>query len=109
MKTATHGTHRRCRVLRRDEQETIIGRMSDEEHWQVYTCDRAVKARMLKLAEKHGLAVRRVDEYGIEVMVPKDWVKFRAPRVVSESQRERMRDLGKSHGFRVRREAGVPG
>lgn len=78
-------------TLPRNEQETIIGRTADEDHWVVYTCDRVVKRRMEQLARQQGLKVRRIDEDGIEVEVPVAWVKIRPLRQLSEAERERRR------------------
>ncbi len=65
-------------MTKRYEQETIITRAADEAHWQVYTCDGVMKRRMERLAREQGLEVRRVDRYGIEVEVPKDWLENQA-------------------------------
>ena len=90
-------------MTQRCEQETILSRMADEDRWQVYTCDRVVKARVLKLAERTGLAVRKVDDVGIVVLVPKEWVRIRAPRAVSEATRERARAMGRERAMARKR------
>lgn len=89
-------------MTKRYEQETIITRAADEAHWQVYTCDGVMKRRMERLAREQGLEVRRVDRYGIEVEVPKDWLKIKPPRVVSAQERERRRLQAKTRGLGVR-------
>ena len=81
----------RTKTLPRNEQETIIGRMADEDHWVVYTCDRVMKRRLERLAQQQGLEIRGVDEDGIEVEVPVAWVKIRPQRQLSDAERERCR------------------
>jgi hypothetical protein len=91
----------RTKTLPRNEQETIIGRMADEDHWVVYTCDRVMKRRMERLAQQQGLKVRRLDDHGIEIDVPVAWVKIRPLRQVSDTERERRRLQARERRFGV--------
>lgn len=79
------------KTLPKDERETIISRMDDEDAWNVYTCAIPMRDHMIALAKKHHLKLVEVDEYGIEVTVPKAWVSIRPPRRVSEEEREARR------------------
>ncbi len=79
------------RQLPFSEQETIVTRMEDEDHWTVYTCSNHMKPKLLAMAQEHDLTLRRIDEYGIEVDVPKGWLRIRPPTPRSERQREHSR------------------
>ena len=58
-----------ARKLSRAEQETVITRCADEDEWLVYTCDPAVKKRLIKLTTVLGISLSIVDEWGVQGQV----------------------------------------
>lgn len=75
-----------------DEQETTIGfypsAMDKMASW--YSSDPVIIRRMWKLYEEHPDEVELVndDKYGCEFRVPREWIKVRPKREVSEEQRQ---------------------
>lgn len=81
--------------LSRAEQETIITRSADESEWCVYTCDPAVKRRLLRIAKDYSLSVTELGMGGIEIHLPLSCVRIQYPYVCSEQEIERRRDHGR--------------
>lgn len=75
-----------------DEQETVIvfnpKQISDKA--TVYTCISSVASKILKLKDEHPDSVNILTEnkYGIEFEVPKDWIKIRPKKRMSDKQRQ---------------------
>ena len=84
-----------ARRLTRAEQETVITRCADEKEWLVYTCDPAVKRRLVKLTKTLGLSLTIVDEWGVEVRLPRSCVRFQEPQRLSAQEIERRREHGR--------------
>ncbi len=76
-----------ARRLSRAEQETIITRAADEKEWHVYSCDPAVKRRLVKLTTALGISLSIVDEWGVEARLPISCVRFMTPVFVSAQER----------------------
>lgn len=77
------------------EQETIINYNQAEDMASVYTFDPALIRKMDKLLNSHGAAsVLRKGEGWAEYLVPKKWIRVQAPAVLSDDQREAMRERG---------------
>ena len=77
-----------------DEQETIINidpkQISDKA--SVYTTIPSMLSRMWKLYEQHPDEVELIsdDKYGSEFKVPRDWVRIKPKRQMSEEQKQKM-------------------
>lgn len=94
-----------ARKLTLAEQETIITRAADEKEWLVYTCDPAVKKRLLKLTKTLGLSLTIVDEWGVEAKVPMSCVRFMTPVIVSAQERANQVARGRRLGAARKAEA----
>jgi hypothetical protein len=86
------------RGLSRAEQETVITRTADEKEWLVYTCDPAMKRRLVKLTKTLGLSLSIVDEWGVEVRLPVSCVRFQVPQRLSAQEIDRRREQGRRLG-----------
>lgn len=78
--------------LTRAEQETIVIFNEEESQASVYTYNRSLKKNLRELSEKfpQNVMLEREDGRGGETfLIPKKWVKVRAPRIVSEEEREK--------------------
>ena len=77
--------------LAKYEMETIYNYNQAEPLASCYTMDRALIRRLDALAEKHKeIIVVRADEGVREYTFPKKWIKVRAPKELSDEQREKM-------------------
>lgn len=77
--------------LTRLEQETIYTYNQEEPNASCYTMDRALIRRLDALAQKHKeITVVREGEGVREYTFPKKWLKVRAPKELSDEQRENM-------------------
>ena len=77
--------------LTKYEMETIYNYNQEEPLASCYTMDRALMRRLDALAEKHKeITVVRADEGVREYTFPKKWIKVRAPKELSDEQRENM-------------------
>ena len=75
-----------------DEQETIINSFPKQvsEKASVYTAILATLNYMWKLYEKYPdeVSIIHDDQYGTEFSVPKDWIKIKPKRQISDEQKE---------------------
>ena len=77
--------------LTKYEMETIYNYNQEEPLASCYTMDRALIRRLDAPAEKHKeIIVVRADEGVREYTFPKKWIKVRAPKELSDEQRENM-------------------
>lgn len=77
--------------LTKYEMETIYNYNQEEPLASCYTMDRALIRRLDALAQKHKeITVVRADEGVREYTFHKKWIKVRAPKELSEEQRENM-------------------
>ena len=77
--------------LTKYEMETIYNYNQEEPLASCYTMDRALIRRLDALAEKHKeITLLRTGEGMREYTFPKKWVKVRAPKELSDEQREKM-------------------
>ena len=77
--------------LTRLEQETIYTYNQEEPHASCYTMDRALIRRLDALAQKHKeITLVRGSDCMREYTFPKKWLKVRAPKELSDEQREKM-------------------
>ena len=87
--------------LTKYEMETIYNYNQEEPLASCYTMDKALIRRMDALAQKHKeIAVLRADEGVREYTFPKKWLKVRAPKELSDEQRENMAKRARER-FRV--------
>ena len=80
------------------EQETII-QFCDEPGVlaNVWSASPAFQRRMEKLGIVRGIVRKRQGEtYSAEYLIPKQWIKIHTPRLLTEEQRERMKERGRS-------------
>lgn len=78
--------------LTRAEQETIVVFNEEDPQASVYTYNRSLKKNLRELSEKfpQNVTLEREDEWGGETfLIPKKWIKVRAPRVVTEEERKK--------------------
>ena len=77
--------------LTKYEMETIYNYNQEEPLASCYTMDKALIRRMDALAQKHKEStVLRADEGLREYTFHKKWIKVRAPKELSDEQRENM-------------------
>ena len=77
--------------LTKYEMETIYNYNQEEPLASCYTMDRALIRRLDTLAQKHKeITVLRAVEGVREYTFPKKWLKVRAPKKLSDEQREKM-------------------
>ena len=77
--------------LTKYEMETIYNYNQEEPLASCYTMDRALIRRLDALAEKHKeITLLRTGEGMREYTFPKKWIKVRAPKELSDEQRENM-------------------
>ena len=85
--------------LTRLEQETIILFNEAEDTATVDTCNNALIRQLDDLSEKYRVITEeRKDEYGKTYTIPKSWVKIRAPRQLSDEQRQKLQETAR-HNF----------
>jgi hypothetical protein len=83
------------KTLPRNEQETIIQKYRDTDTWHVYTCDEIVRKQLDPILHALGVSWERVDEYGVEVELPKSCVRFYKKTLLNEARRASLREQGK--------------
>lgn len=77
--------------LSKYEMETIYNYNQEEPLASCYTVDKVLIRRLDELARKHKeITVLRADEGIREYTFPKKWLKVRAPKELSDEQRESM-------------------
>lgn len=77
-----------------EEQETIINMFPVQvtDRANVYSADSYVIKSLLRLHKKHPdeMEIVKQDKYGLEVTVPKEWIKIKPKRKVSQERIEQM-------------------
>lgn len=77
--------------LTKYEMETIYNYNQEEPLASCYTMDKALIRRLDALAQKHKeITIVREGEGVREYTFPKKWIKVRAPKELSDEQRENM-------------------
>lgn len=75
-------------TLTNQERETIIVFNEADDSAIVDTCNRAWINKLDKLVSCNSKIVEdRTDEFGKRYIMPKSWIKVRAPREISEQER----------------------
>ena len=86
--------------LSRIEQETIINYNEAETTAGVYTHNRAMLRKLEQLAAERPdecrLERRSHDGQAADYIIPKSWVKIRPTRIMSEAERERLRERARN-------------
>ena len=92
--------------LTKYEMETIYNYNQEEPLASCYTRDKSLIRRLDTLAEKHKeITVVRACEGVREYTFPKKWIKVRAPKELSDEQREKMAKRARERfGFARERE-----
>ena len=90
--------------LSRIEMETYIRWAADEKDATMYTADRIVRRSMDKLCDASDAYIKvREDDEGATYVFPKKLLSFRKPRVMSDDQREivkqRLNEIRGSNSF----------
>ena len=79
-----------------DEQETIINILPSQitDRANVYSTVPAFVNRMWKLHEQYPaeVTVEKDDQYGTEFSVPKDWIKVKPKKKMSEEQKQILKE-----------------
>ena len=83
--------------LTRYEQETVINFNAEEADATVYTRDKTVMRKLDALVTEFPDVVRCIGETDIDktYVVPKNRIKYRKPRRISEAKREQAREAMK--------------
>lgn len=77
--------------LTKYEMETIYNYNQEDPLASCYTMDKALMRRLDALAEKHKeITIVRESKGAREYTFPKKWIKVRAPKELSDEQRENM-------------------
>ena len=75
------------------EQETIFSYNQAEENCHCYTCDQSLIRKLDELCQKDSRITEEKSGDGYkEYNFPKKWVKIRPPRVLTEEQKQVIRD-----------------
>lgn len=84
------------------EQETNINFNAESDQCVIYTAYHPMIRKLEKLMEQYPDEVKLVckTDDDIQVELPKKWVKIKPPREMSEEQKERLRELAKTVGFK---------
>ena len=79
--------------LTKYEMETIVNYNAAEQTATVYTRDKAVMRKLDRLVEAYPESYRLVDQTDIDktYSMPKSYVTYRKPRMLSDKQREQAR------------------
>lgn len=82
------------------EQETIINFNEEEKVASVYTFNRALQRKLVRLAEEYPDECRKAKTWqpgeSVEYIVPKKWIKVNAPRILTEEQKQAAVERGKA-------------
>ena len=90
-------------TLSKFEQETIITFNAEEKTAEIYTADPVQIRRLDSLCTEFPdtYKLKNQDSFSKNYTVPKEYITFRKPRVISEQQRERLiENLKKARGER---------
>ena len=92
------------RSVDRESQETCINIYKLDDFAKVYTCDPAMLTYMEKLREQHPEEVKLAtsDVYSNTYHIPKNYVKIKAPKKLSETTLEKLRENAQKYGFSQR-------
>ena len=79
--------------LSKYEQETIILYNADEKNAEVYTADKSVMKRFDSICMEYPdiYKVKKLDSVSKTYSVPKSYISYRKPRIISTEQREKAR------------------
>ena len=86
--------------MTRLEQETIINFNEAEAEATVYTYNAALTRKLETLTEQRPLEVKRVRSFpsgGREYIIPKRWVKVNASQILTDAERQRRREQGRTN------------
>lgn len=98
--------------LSRIEQETIINYNEAEQTASVYTHNRRTLRQLEQLAAERPnecrLERRSHDGQAADYLIPKSWVKIRPTRIMTDEQREQLRERGRALASKTRFEPKSP-
>lgn len=79
------------------ERETIINFNDGEKTASYYTLNDSKKRMLMKLKDErpNEVVIKEMPGGGLEAVFPKDWVKVRPPRIMTDEQREKAVERGK--------------
>ena len=82
-----------------DEQETTINIFRTEDMCEIYTCDSTMITKLDKLVERdpEHVTITKQDEYGRKYTMPKGYVKFRVPMVLSEERKQALAEQARNN------------
>lgn len=74
------------------EKETQINWNNEEKTAEVYTYD----SRIIRLLDKYNVDYKREESGLVVANIPKTWVKIRAPREMSDEERQKLAERAKA-------------
>lgn len=88
--------------MRLEERETTVNYTDADAVATVMSYNAAMAARLKRLLAEHPDEVTLVweSEGGVEVRLPKKWVRINPTRELSEKQREHLADMQKRFGYK---------
>ena len=69
-----------ARKLKRNEQETVIGYVSDEDEWTVTSSDPVMIKKVLRIASTYSAEVEWLNVYTVRTQLPFKAISFRKHR-----------------------------
>jgi hypothetical protein len=82
------------------EQETTINYNNGEKIASIYTCDKGLILKLDRLMKKNkDIRIDTKDSLSKTYTLPKTMIKIHIPKVLSEEQKEILRERAKKNGF----------
>ena len=82
------------KIVPYEEQETsiLLGVPHLSPDADIYTCMPAMIRKLKQLKEQYPdqVNIQKEDDYGIQLTLPREWVKIKPKRVLSEQQRQQI-------------------
>lgn len=83
--------------LSKYESETIISYNDESDTATIYTCNYRLIDKLIAMTKQSSdIKLIKEDEYSKTFVCPKKWVKIKMPRIISEEERQIMKERGKA-------------
>ena len=91
--------------LTKREMETIILFNEEDKEATCYTCNKSLARKLDDLSAQSSAITRvREDKHGRTYTFPKKWLRVKMPRVISEEERQKMRERARERFWSERKE-----